>query len=95
MTLARWTGKDSGIRHPDTVHDYPTYSQGHMEFYRHLFERARAELNKDAKFIVEPGGPYEQWVKFFESPPYSEMKPEERKNMRPTSWRLKQPPRIS
>lgn len=79
VTLAHWTGKDSGIRHPDTVHDYPTYSQGHMEFYRHLFERARAELNKDAKFIVEPGGPYEQWVKFFESPPYSEMKPEERK----------------
>ena len=79
VTLAHWTGKDSGIRHPDTVHDYPTYSRGHMEFYRHLFERARAELNKDAKFIVEPSGPYDQWVKFFEFPPYSEMRPEERK----------------
>lgn len=79
VTLSRWTGKDSGIKHPDVVHDYPTYSQGHMEFYRYLFEQVREKINKDAKFIVEPSAPYKQWVQYFECPPYDKMAPEERK----------------
>ena len=77
VTLSRWTGKDSGIKHPDVVHDYPTYSQGHMEFYRYLFEQVREKINKDAKFIVEPSAPYKQWVQYFECPPYDKMAPEE------------------
>lgn len=79
VTLSYWTGKDSGAKHPDVVHDYPTYSQGHMEFYRYLFEQARAKISPDAKFIVEPSDPYTQWVAHFERPPFDTMPPAERK----------------
>ena len=79
VTIKYWTGSDSASKHPDVVHDYPTYSQGHMEFYRYLFEQVREKINKDAKFIVEPSAPYKQWVQYFECPPYDKMAPEERK----------------
>ena len=66
VTLSRWTGKDSGIKHPDVVHDYPTHKLGHYEFYRRLFERCRKEKNPDSKFIVEPYNVYGGWIKDIE-----------------------------
>ena len=53
VTLAYWTGKDASVKHPDVTHEYATYSEGHFEFYRRLFEKAR-KINPDAKWIVEP-----------------------------------------
>ena len=66
VTLSRWTGKDSGIKHPDVVHDYPTHKLGHYEFYRKLFERCRKEKNPDSKFIVEPYNVYGGGIKDIE-----------------------------
>lgn len=61
--LEYWTGKDAGIPHPERVHDYATYSEGHLEFYRLLFERVRKEFNPKAKFIIEPDGIHHRWMR--------------------------------
>ena len=67
ITLAHWTGKDSGSKHPDVVHDYATYSEGYFEFLRLLRERAAKELNPDVKFIVEPYNVYNDWMRHMDS----------------------------
>ena len=67
VTIKYWTGSDSAVRHPETVHDYPTHKLGHYEFYRQLFERCRKEKNPDSRFIVEPYVPYEGWIRDVEN----------------------------
>ena len=67
ITLAHWTGKDSGSKHPDVTHDYATYSEGYFEFLRLLRERAAKELNPDVKFIVEPYNVYNDWMRHMDS----------------------------
>ena len=69
VTLAVWTGKDSGAKHPDAVHDYATYSAGKLAYYRTLLETARAEIAPDAKFIVEPYKPESGWFKYMRAYP--------------------------
>ena len=58
VTLAHWTGKDASVKHPDVTHEYATYSEGHFEFYRRLFQKARSQINPEAKWIVEPYSVY-------------------------------------
>ena len=67
ITLAYWTGKDSGSKHPDVIHDYATYSEGYFEFFRRLRERAAAELNPNVKFIMEPYTIYNDWMRNMET----------------------------
>lgn len=66
VPISHWTGSGSASKHPDVTHDYPTHELGHYEFYRKLFERCRAEINPDSKFIVEPYRVYDGWVKDIE-----------------------------
>ena len=66
VTLAYWTGKDASVKHPDVTHEYATYSEGHFEFYRRLFEKAR-KINPDAKWIVEPYSVYNDWMRYMDS----------------------------
>lgn len=65
VTLAYWTGKDASVKHPDVTHEYATYSEGHFEFYRRLFEKAR-KINPDAKWIVEPYSVYNDWMRYMD-----------------------------
>lgn len=67
ITLAYWTGKDSGSKHPEVTHDYATYSEGYFEFFRRLRERAAKELNPNVKFIMEPYTINNDWMRYMES----------------------------
>ncbi|MDR1222228.1 MAG: hypothetical protein LBL07_05035, partial [Tannerella sp.] len=68
VTLAYWTGHDSGDRHPDVTHEYKTYSDGHAAFYKTLRKKT-GERFPDARFIVEPWEPYEDWLAHIENRP--------------------------
>lgn len=66
VTLAHWTGKDASVKHPDVTHEYATYSEGHFEFYRRLFQKARSQINPEAKWIVEPYSVYNDWMRYMD-----------------------------
>ncbi|MDR1340612.1 MAG: hypothetical protein LBK58_11270 [Prevotellaceae bacterium] len=68
VTLAHWTGHDSGDKHPDVMHEYQTYSEGHASFYRTLWKKTK-ERFPDARFIVEPWHPYDDWLRYIENQP--------------------------
>lgn len=61
ITLAYWTGSDSGSRHPDVSHEYKTYSDGHAAFYKALYKKTR-EQYPNARFIMEPYRIYNNWI---------------------------------
>jgi hypothetical protein len=61
VTLKVWTGGDYGITYPGVIHNYSTYSEGHIVFYNQLFKRTRAKYPL-ARFIVEPYKVYDEWV---------------------------------
>jgi hypothetical protein len=65
-TLAFWTGGDFGIKHPDVTHNYETYSDGRIEFYKQLFKKTKKHF-PDAKFIMEPYKVYEDWLEWIEN----------------------------
>jgi hypothetical protein len=62
ITLAHWTGGDSGIVHPGTRHDYTSYSDGRIEFYKQLYKETR-KVYSHARFIMEPYRLYDDWIK--------------------------------
>jgi hypothetical protein len=68
VTLAYWTGYDGGDKHPDVTHEYKTYSDGHAAFYKTLWKRTR-ERFPNARFIVEPWHPYDDYLKHIENRP--------------------------
>lgn len=82
VTLAHWTGKDASVKHPDVTQEYATYSEGHFEFYRRLFEKARKQINPEAKWIVEPASVYNDWMRYMEWP-FMKAKGDGRKNYMP------------
>jgi hypothetical protein len=61
VTLTHWTGSDAGKRYPNIVHDFPSYSEGHISFYKKLYSTVRANY-PNAKFIMEPYKIYEDWI---------------------------------
>jgi hypothetical protein len=65
-TLAYWTGGDFGIKHPDVTHEYETYSEGRIEFYKQLYVKTKKHF-PHAKFIMEPYKVYEDWVEWIEN----------------------------
>jgi hypothetical protein len=65
VTLAHWTGGDFGIKHPDVTHNYPTYSDGRIEFYKTLYRETR-KVYPHARFIMEPYRIYEDWIQVVE-----------------------------
>jgi hypothetical protein len=68
VTLAYWTGYDSGDRHPAVTHEYRTYSDGHAAFYKTLRKKTE-ERFPDARFIVDPWHPYNDCLKHIENRP--------------------------
>mgnify|MGYP002520701448 FL=1 len=82
VTLKYWTGKDASVKHPDVTQEYATYSEGHFEFYRRLFEKARKQINPEAKWIVEPASVYNDWMRYMEWP-FMKAKGDGRKNYMP------------
>ncbi len=61
ITLKFWTGKDSGVKHPDVTHEFSTYSDGRIAYYKQLFKASRKQF-PDAKFIMEPYRIFEDWI---------------------------------
>ena len=61
ITLAHWTGGDYGARHPEVIHNYSTYSDGKIEYYKQLFKATRA-VYPGARFMMEPYRIYEDWI---------------------------------
>jgi hypothetical protein len=62
ITLAHWTGGDFGIKHPDVTHDFETYSEGRIHFYKQLYKATREKFSH-ARFMMEPYRIYEDWIK--------------------------------
>jgi len=62
ITLKYWTGGDYGVKHPEVKHDFPTYSDGRVEFYKQLYKATR-KIYPDSRFIMEPYRLYEDWIK--------------------------------
>ncbi|MDG6026013.1 MAG: hypothetical protein E3K40_04710 [Candidatus Brocadia sp.] len=64
--LSYWTGTDSGLVHDTITHEYATYSDGKVAFYKQL--RARlAEEFEDPRWIVQPSVLYsevdtDEWI---------------------------------
>ncbi|BBO17721.1 conserved hypothetical protein [Candidatus Brocadia pituitae] len=64
--LSYWTGTDSGLVHDTITHEYATYSDGKVAFYRQL--RARlAEEFENPRWIVQPSVLYsevdtDEWI---------------------------------
>lgn len=76
ITLAYWTGRDCGSRHPDVMHNFPTYSDGKAAYYQQLFERTR-ERYPDLKVFMEPYSVYTGFIKPIEDrPDFKELMPD-------------------
>ncbi len=58
VTLAHWTGVDSGLVHSNITHEYATYTEGMAAYYKQLTARMRQEF-PDAKWIMEPARLYD------------------------------------
>lgn len=61
-------GVDSTSKHPDVVHDYPTFSEGRMKFY-HQLRLASQEVNPNVKLIVDPAFCWGHWQEHIERQP--------------------------
>lgn len=61
ITLAHWTGGDFGIKHPDVTHDFQTYSEGRINYYKQLYQETR-KVFPHAKFMMEPYRIYDDWI---------------------------------
>ena len=68
VTLAYWTGTDAGVKAPGVTHNFSTYSEGHIQFYKQLFAKVRSQFPQ-ARFLMEPYHPYEDWVQLVSSRP--------------------------
>ena len=61
ITLKHWTGGDFGIRCKGAIHNFPTYSDGRLAYYRQLYKATRSRYPK-ARFVMEPYRLYEDWI---------------------------------
>jgi hypothetical protein len=61
ITLKHWTGGDFGIKNKGAVHNFPTYSDGRLEYYKQLY-RATRKKYPAARFMMEPYRIYEDWI---------------------------------
>ncbi|MFO0794405.1 MAG: hypothetical protein U0586_10125 [Candidatus Brocadiaceae bacterium] len=66
ITLAYWTGMDSGIPHSNMTQDYATYTEGVFAFYKKLNKRMKQEF-PDAKWFIDPARIYsttfeDEWI---------------------------------
>ncbi len=66
ITLAYWTGGDFGYRGPGVTHEYNTYSDGLVAYYKQLYRTTR-EKYPDARFMMEPYRVYESWIAHIEN----------------------------
>ena len=62
ITLKYWTGGDFGAKHPGVIHDFLTYSDGRIAYYKQLFKATKA-IFPGSKFMMEPYKIYEDWMK--------------------------------
>jgi len=60
VTLKAWTGGDYGAEYQGVVHEYNTYSNGHIAFYNLLFKKARIKYPY-FRTIIEPYKVYDEW----------------------------------
>ena len=61
VSLSYWTGGDYGAVHSGVTHDFSTYTDGHMAFYKQLYSSVRQNW-PGAKFISEPYNIYDGWI---------------------------------
>ncbi|MEK7166101.1 MAG: hypothetical protein AAB874_04830, partial [Patescibacteria group bacterium] len=57
-TLAYWTGLNSSLIHSGITHEYATYSDGLVAFYKKLNSRMKQDFH-NAKWIIQPAIPYD------------------------------------
>jgi len=72
ITLKFWTGGDFGIKNPSVIHDFTTYSEGHIQFYKQLYFKIRQQY-PNARFIMEPYRIFEDWINLIKSRPDAKM----------------------
>ena len=67
--LSQWTGTDSGLVHGTITHEYATFDEGMVAYYKKLNSRMKQEF-PNAKWILEPYRIYnsvgvysEEWIK--------------------------------
>ncbi len=72
VSLTKWNGGDYGfIRNAkNIIHNYPTYTYGHVEFYKQLYKVTRLKFY-NARFISEPYNLYEGWIKVVKNLSYA------------------------
>ena len=68
ITLKHWTGGDFGIKDKGAVHNFPTYSDGRLAFYKQLYAATRQKYPR-ARFVMEPYRIYEDWVEVVKTRP--------------------------
>ena len=62
VTLRSMTDiEDSGKKHPDVIHNYTTFSEGHAQFYKQLFRRTK-EKYPNMKVFMDPWLIQENWL---------------------------------
>lgn len=61
VTLSYWTGGDFGATNASVTHDFSTYTDGHLAFYKQLFSTLRQSW-PGARFIMEPWNIYNDWI---------------------------------
>lgn len=62
VTLAHWTGSESGLQHAGVTHDYATYSDGRAAFFKKLRTRMQQEF-PGSRFILCPSRIYHPtWI---------------------------------
>lgn len=72
ITLSYWTGRDFGYKNPLVIHDFATYSDGHIQFYKQIYSRIR-QLYPNARFIMEPYRIFDGWIKLIKDRPDAKM----------------------
>ena len=61
VTLSYWTGGDFGAVNTGFTHNFSTYTDGHMAFYKQLYSTLR-QIWPRSKFIGEPYDIYNDWI---------------------------------
>jgi len=72
ITLSYWTGGDFDFKNPLVKHDYTTYSEGHIQFYKQIYSKIR-QLYPNARFIMEPYNIFDQWINLIKDRPDAKM----------------------
>lgn len=67
VPISYWTGNDSCVLHSGITHEYATFTDGLVAYFKTIMSRARTELNPNAKWIIEPYKPFKEWVDVIDS----------------------------